>query len=104
MTDVGLSWVPLRRFECGPAPLRRWSGVALVEAVELAYGRSVTYREVGVIVGASRAVVQRAVSHGLATWRADEWAVRLGFHPVEVWGGEWWSDSAQDGYFGKGES
>lgn len=36
-------------------------------------------------LGVNRATVLRAVHHGLSPLQADRYAVRLGFHPLELW-------------------
>lgn len=40
-------------------------------------------------LGLSRSAVQRARVGGLGVVQADEWAVRAGFHPFDVWGAAW---------------
>lgn len=36
--------------------------------------------------------ITRAALHGLSDIQADRWAIRLGFHPVLVWGWDWVDD------------
>lgn len=42
----------------------------------------------GVMSGTS---VHRYRRVGITLSRADEWACRLGYHPADLWGDEWWS-------------
>lgn len=30
-----------------------------------------------------------ALEEGATPWQADAWAIRCGFHPLEVWGAAW---------------
>lgn len=42
-------------------------------------------------LGVNPRVVNRAqVGGGIHCWTADRWAVKLGWHPAEVWGATWW--------------
>jgi hypothetical protein len=66
----------------------------LLEAADRAYGRHLSHNDIARIVGGSRSVVVAAVTRGLPERRADEWAVRLGLHPCEVWGDAWWAPCA----------
>ena len=40
-------------------------------------------------LGIGVANVAQAMTRGLSDSQADEWAIRLGFHPVLVWGWVW---------------
>jgi hypothetical protein len=46
-------------------------------------------------LGIGGATVSRAARHGLSDRQADEWAIRLGFHPLMVWGWAWLDLAAQ---------
>ena len=54
-----------------------------------------TATAMGRCLGIGGATVSRATSHGLNDHQADEWAIRLGFHPLMVWGWAWIDPAAQ---------
>lgn len=43
------------------------------------------------LVGSNTATLRKAEERGLTFAQADRWAVKLGKHPVEVWGAAWLS-------------
>jgi len=45
-----------------------------------------TANEIGRVLGISRSNVQALKVRGVPIHRADEFAVKCGFHPTEVWG------------------
>ena len=45
-------------------------------------------------LGVGRCEIMRFLRTGLPERRADEFACRLGFHPCEVWGADWWAIAA----------
>jgi Bacterial regulatory proteins, gntR family len=46
-------------------------------------------------LGVGGATISRAAHGGLSDHQADEWAIRLGFHPLMVWGWAWIDPTAQ---------
>jgi hypothetical protein len=46
-------------------------------------------------LGIGGATISRAARHGLSDHQADEWAIRLGFHPLMIWGWVWLDLAAQ---------
>lgn len=64
-------------------PARRWPLRPLLEAARA------TPASLALELGIGVANVAQAVTRGLSDAQADEWAIRLGFHPVLVWGWEW---------------
>ena len=48
-------------------------------------------RNAAMRLGCSRSAWRRALAHGLTDAQADQWAVRLGRHPAELYGWDvWW--------------
>ncbi|HVT76989.1 MAG TPA: hypothetical protein VHD87_08165 [Acidimicrobiales bacterium] len=45
------------------------------------------------LIGVDRASIYQAIRRGLDEHRADEWAMRCGFHPAEIWT-DWLTPSA----------
>jgi hypothetical protein len=62
---------------------RRWPLRPLLDVCEVTIG------ELALEVGVSRDVVAIAARRGLTDAQADEWAIRVGFHPLLVWGWAW---------------
>ena len=50
---------------------------------------------VGRHLGISGSTITRAGRHGLSDQQADEWAIRLGLHPLMVWGWAWIDPAAR---------
>ena len=48
---------------------------------------------VGHHLGVGRNQLARALERGLTDRQADEWAIRLGVHPMTVWGWAWVDDA-----------
>lgn len=49
-------------------------------------------RLLGEVLGVQRSAVTKLRSRGsVNAWTADRYATRLGLHPAEVWGNDWWS-------------
>jgi Bacterial regulatory proteins, gntR family len=74
----------------GPGPAaggRGWPLAPLLGACGLS--ASALARRLGV----GGAVVSAAARRGLTDRQADEWAIRLGFHPMLVWGWAWIDDA-----------
>jgi hypothetical protein len=46
-------------------------------------------RDLAAEVGITPRSVARAAAEGLSDRSADRWAIRLGFHPLTVWGWDW---------------
>jgi hypothetical protein len=46
-------------------------------------------------LGVGGATISRAARHGLSDHQADEWAIRLGAHPLLVWGWAWIDPTAE---------
>ena len=44
-------------------------------------------------IGIARKNVYHARHQGLTEAQADRWAHRLGLHPCEVWGDQWWNQT-----------
>ena len=43
------------------------------------------------LVGCGGGAMTHALEHGLSWRQADNWAIKLGKHPCEVWGVRWWT-------------
>lgn len=61
----------------------RWPLKPLLDATRL------TIRSLAAELGMARDAVAIAGRRGLSDVQADEWAIRLGLHPVVVWGWTW---------------
>ncbi len=72
-----------------PADGPGWPLHPLLDACQL------TATAMGRRLGVSGATVSRAARYGLNDHQADEWAIRLGLHPLMVWGWAWVDPSAQ---------
>lgn len=48
------------------------------------------------LLGIDAAAVGRCQHKGLTWSCADAWSVRLGFHPADLWGDDWWAVGAGD--------
>jgi len=68
----------------------RWPLQPLLDACQL------SHRDLAGHVGAGRHTVAVAATRGLSDDQADRWAIRLGFHPLIVWGWSW-IDAARTG-------
>lgn len=66
-----------------------WPLQPLLDACQL------TATAMGRHLGVGAATVNRAAHSGLSDHQADEWAIRLGLHPLMVWGWAWIDPSAQ---------
>lgn len=56
-----------------------------------AHAEATSLRRLAFLLGLDGSTVS-GVQHSGLTWRqADEWAIRLGKHPAEVWPDIWWS-------------
>lgn len=66
---------------------RRWPFQPLLDATRL------TATELAVELAINGSEITRAALHGLSDLQADRWAIRLGFHPVLVWGWDWIDDA-----------
>lgn len=66
---------------------RRWRFQPLLDAARL------TATELAVELAINGSEITRAALHGLSDIQADRWAIRLGFHPVLVWGWDWIDDA-----------
>jgi hypothetical protein len=55
------------------------------------------YRRLGDVLDTSRGEIHRFLREGVPERRADEFACRLGMHPGEVWGDDWWALAASCG-------
>jgi Bacterial regulatory proteins, gntR family len=53
-----------------------------------------TARRLAAELGLSGTTVRQAAKRGLSDRQADEWAIRLGLHPLLVWGWAWIDPSA----------
>jgi hypothetical protein len=73
----------------GPVEERGWPLRPLLDASGL------TATALGRRLGVGGATVTRAAQHGLTDQQADEWAIRLGLHPLMVWGWAWIDPAAQ---------
>lgn len=62
---------------------RRWPLRPLLDTA------GVTLAELALELGTTRDVVDAAARRGLSDFQADEWAIRVGFHPLLVWGWAW---------------
>ena len=43
------------------------------------------------LVGCGGGAMTHALEHGLSWRQADNWAIKIGKHPCEVWGVRWWT-------------
>lgn len=59
-----------------------------IEPLIKAYNRP--YREFREKVGARHTVLKRAKEQGLTIEQADKYAIKCGFHPIEIWGFDNW--------------
>ena len=66
-----------------------WPLQPLLDACQL------TATAMGRCLGIGGATVSRAARSGLSDHQADEWAIRLGFHPLMVWGWAWIDPNGQ---------
>jgi Bacterial regulatory proteins, gntR family len=66
-----------------------WPLQPLLDACQL------TATAMGRHLGVGGATVNRTAHTGLSDHQADEWAIRLGLHPLMVWGWAWIDPSAQ---------
>jgi hypothetical protein len=83
-----LGWIEARRY--------RWP---LDDLHTLVAGRYPTQTSLARALGIQSTVVARAAERGLSDSQADRWAVRLGYHPMSVWG--WaWIDAALEVFLG----
>ncbi len=48
-------------------------------------------RKLAVVLHCSPTDIWRWLAHGVTWTAADRLAVRLGYHPAEVWGADWWA-------------
>jgi hypothetical protein len=85
VTATETSTVPLD----APADGSGWPLQPLLDACKL------TATAMGRRLGIGGATVSRAARSGLSDHQADEWAIRLGFHPLMVWGWAWIDPTAQ---------
>lgn len=69
------------------ARLRRLPTRPLFEAT-----RAETNNQLAEMLGISRKAVAAAARRGLTVWKADEWAVRAGLHPSNVWSEEFYDN------------
>lgn len=58
----------------------------LAAAVRLERGADVDVRRV---LGCSGETWLDALERGVTPWTADRWAIRAGWHPIEIWGSAW---------------
>lgn len=65
----------------GPSRLTKLSLQMLMEI-----GGYKTVNELGLVLGLNRGALQRLKHDGVPIERADEFAVKCGFHATEVWG------------------
>jgi hypothetical protein len=83
-----LEWIEARRY--------RWP---LGDLHGLVSSRYETHSALARAIGVQTTIVDRAAERGLSDAQADGWAVRLGYHPMSVWG--WaWIDAALEVYPG----
>jgi len=73
-----LEWIEARRY--------RWPLDGLQALVA---GRYETHSALARAIGIQTTIVDRAAERGLSDAQADRWAVRLGYHPMSVWGWAW---------------
>jgi hypothetical protein len=52
--------------------------------------RAIGCTNIGATLGASSVTIKQARAGGLTLRTADRWATRLGLHPMEIWGDEYW--------------
>lgn len=62
--------------------------LSIVELMER--GGYATVNELGRVIGVRRHNLQRMKHDGVPITRADEFAVKCGFHPTEVWGDDYY--------------
>lgn len=62
------------------ARLRRLPTAPLYEVT-----KAQSHNQLAELLGVGRGAVAAASRRGLTVWKADEWAVRLGLHPMTVW-------------------
>lgn len=70
-----------------PRGERWWPLQPLLDACRISMG------SVGHRLGVGGNQIARAVERGLTDRQADEWAIRLGVHPMTVWGWAWVEDA-----------
>jgi hypothetical protein len=71
-----------------PGALSGWPLQPLLDAVGLTASR------LSVTLGLSGTAIRIARQRGLTDAQADEWAIRLGLHPLLVWGWAWIEEAA----------
>jgi hypothetical protein len=54
------------------------------------------WREFRETVGSRHTVLKKAKEQGLTAEQADKYAIRCGFHPIEVWGFKAWIEEQND--------
>jgi hypothetical protein len=54
------------------------------------------WREFREVVRARHTVLKRAKLEGLTYEQADAYAIRCGFHPIEIWGYENWIEEQDE--------
>jgi hypothetical protein len=79
MAWAWLEWIEARRY--------RWP---LADLHALVASRYQTHSALARAIGIQTTIVDRAAERGLLSdAQADRWAVRLGYHPMSVWGWAW---------------
>lgn len=74
----------------GPLPLARLSIDPLLELAAQGMVEPNAHK-LAVVLGCASGDIWRWLAGGVTWTAADRLAVRLGYHPAEVWGADWWA-------------